>query len=275
MSDPLRIVTWLAPGIPARLFESVTDHLQEALGRTCSLRCESRHSGPITVRDDVFADNRADLGFLCAPSYLWLRRRKPPSVALVPAAPVSDDSRAGGRPEYFCEVLVRQDDPALRFEQLAGRRFAYNDRSSLSGYFSLWKRVADAGWDGSFFGSWHDSGSHKSSIEAILDDTVDAAAVDANVLSRWCASHPELAPRIRALETLGPFPIQPVVLRAALADSMLEPVATALHSLSSTRLSGTGVQRFVSIDPLSYDEELDLLRLFELLPPGDQWLDPS
>lgn len=275
MFEPLRIVTWLAPGIPARLFERVTDHLQSVLGRPCSLHCESRHSGPITVRDDVFADDLADLGFLCAPSYLWLRHREPSSVVLVPAAPVSNDLRANGRPEYFCEVVVRQEDPVERFEQLAGRRFAFNDKSSLSGYFSLWKRVADAGWDGSFFGSWYDSGSHKSSIEAILEDEVDTAAIDANVMERWRASYPELVSRIRVLETLGPFPIQPVVLRAELADSLLEPIARALHSLPSAHLSGTGVQRFVPIDPRAYDEELDLLRLFELLPPGDQWLDLS
>ncbi len=115
VSGPLRIATWLAPGIPNRLFEVVTEHLQDALGRPCSLDCEDRHSGPIAARDDVFAAETVDLGFLCAPSYLWLRTRQPPSVVLIPSAPVPDDPRAEGRPVYFCEIMVRHEEPVERF----------------------------------------------------------------------------------------------------------------------------------------------------------------
>ena len=121
MTQPLRIVTWLTPGIPVRFFEQVGKHLADSLGRPTELTCDDRVSGPMPSREDVFAAAGADLGFLCSPSYLWLQRQRPISVSLVPAAPVPDGARAAGRPVYFSEVVVRNENPVTRLKQLAGR----------------------------------------------------------------------------------------------------------------------------------------------------------
>ncbi len=274
MAATLHIATWLAPGIPLSFFETCASHLERALRRPCELHSEARHSGPMTSHDDRFADGRVDIGFVCAPSYLWLREREQPSVALVPAAPVPGDQRAADRPVYFAEVIVRNGDtPApQRFEQLAGQRFVYNDPSSLSGYFCLWKRVVDAGWDDSFFGSLTCSGSHKSSLDAVIDGAADAAAIDANVLARWRSEHPERARRVRSLETLGPFPIQPVVVRAGLG-ALRDTIAETLLRIPETLLAPAGIRRFDAIDPMRYDDDLDLMQLPERLPSGVRWLD--
>lgn len=254
-------------------FELVTDHLQNVLGRACTLALESRHSGPMVAREDVFASGDADLGFLCSPSYLWLRQQQPASVTLVPAAPVPDDPRCKGRPVYFSEVVVRAEHEVTRFEQLAGQRFVYNDDSSLSGYFSLWKRVVDAGWDQTFFGKLECCGSHVAALEAIAGRQADAAAIDAQVLGRWSAAQPDSAARLRVLETLGPFPIQPVVIRRELAAELAIPVAEALLSLSGGELIDHGVRGFHPVDERGYEEELDLLQLPQSLPSGVRWLD--
>lgn len=206
----LRCVTYLAaaegePGLPLSLFEEITEYVASALGVSASLEAGCCGSGPREADDDRFATGDVDLGWVCAPSMLWLHARA--SIDLLPASMVLDDPRCEGRATYVCEVVVRRSQGVSRFEQLRGTVAAYNDRASLSGFGSLLGRVQSLGGAG-FFARWHETGSHARSVAALREGRVDVAVIDANV---W-----KTMPRcddLVVLETLGPFPIQPMVVR--------------------------------------------------------------
>src|SRR5437660_8013585 len=100
----LRLISYLAPSIPAELFAHVARRVEASCGVATTLDFETRISGPLEGDDDPFADGRADVGFVCAPTYRWMRER----VTLLPAL-VPDDPRAAGRPVYFADVVVRAD----------------------------------------------------------------------------------------------------------------------------------------------------------------------
>ena len=68
--------------------------------------------GPHAIGDLKVVGFEADVGFMCAPGYLWLAERTPPSVELVGAACVFDDPRNAGRPVYFSDLIVPEDSPA-------------------------------------------------------------------------------------------------------------------------------------------------------------------
>jgi ABC-type phosphate/phosphonate transport system substrate-binding protein len=175
---PLNALTFLAPGIPLEFFEIVTGCIAEALSCEIQLSAEDRISGPMHAAADPFDEGRADLGFLCSPSYLYLRAQARPSVELVPAGFVFRDRRAAGRPVYFSEVVVRSDHSAREFADLAGSVWGYNDECSLSGYFSALQKLSELGCDGSFFGRRVRTGSHLESVEAVLSGAIDGAAID-------------------------------------------------------------------------------------------------
>ena len=63
----LRLITYLAPSIPEELFRRGAERLD------ASLELVTRISGPLEGDDDPFADGRADVGFVCAPTYRWMR----------------------------------------------------------------------------------------------------------------------------------------------------------------------------------------------------------
>lgn len=236
----LRFLTYLAPSIPAGLFTLVARHVEERCGVPTALELETRISGPLEGDDDPFADGRADVGFVCAPTYRWMRDR----VTLLPAL-VPLDERAGGRPVYFADVVVRADSAVERFEQLRGRRWGYNDRNSRSGWFSMLDRV---GSDTRFFSWLVHAGSHLQSLQAIRDGRVDAAAIDSNVLF--------LQPRdgLRVVESWGPFPIQPVIVRAGIDDALKARVAGALLGIHEQHdLSPFGFARFTRVTPEDYE----------------------
>lgn len=273
MSDsrrpPLRAITFLAPGIPAELFRLVTDQLARSFDYEPRLEVESRSSGPMHGDADPFAEGRADVGFLCSPSYLFLRAKSEPSVELVPAAFVFRDPRHHGEPVYYSDVVVRADHPAEAFVDLAGGAWGYNDECSLSGYFATLQKLAEIGCNGTFFARRVRTGSHLASIESTLSGDIDAAAIDSTVLARCLRERPELGQRIRVLESWGPFPIQPIVVRAELAASWGARLADALLNLgddSNGDLSRFGLDRCVSIGDNAYEQERRELRALGHLP---------
>lgn len=273
----LRALTYLAPGIPLELFQLVTRHLARTLGCDVQLDTESRNSGPMHGECDPFAEGRADIGFLCSPSYLYLSSLARPSVELVQAGFVFGDPRAAGEPVYFSDVVVRSDHRAGGFGDLAGATWGYNDSCSLSGYFAALQKLAEIGCAETYFGRRVCTGSHDASIEAILDGAIDCASIDSTVLARAAGERPELGNLLRVVDSWGPFPVQPVVVSSELGSTWAARIADALLDLHSAHRDGgslreLGLERFVPIDEAAYAEErhtLCALGQLSAQPPGD------
>jgi len=256
---PLHFTTWLSPGLPLELFEVIAEHVADGLGRRHEVSVESKMSGPLAPEDDRFANGTTDIGFICPPSYLWLTGGSTPSVDLVPLAPVHDDDRNGGRPVYVSDVVVRADSEIGSFADLADRRVGYNERASLSGFVSLLSRVDRDGHDVGFFGELHQVGSHQRALALIEAGDLDAAAIDANVLRAWCASRPDRGRAVRSVDVLGPFPVQPVVVRsgaepglvAAVAEQLTRPeLAAAVAHLGITGFGPVSHDVYARLGPL-------------------------
>lgn len=260
-SEPLRAITYLVPGIPLEFFEAVVEQVARAVGRPITLESEPRISGPMHGDHDPFAEGQADIGFLCSPSYLYLRSKAVPSVELVRAGFVFDDPRNGGRPHYFSEVVVRAEREAESLCDLRGAVLGFNDSCSLSGYYAAQQELARRGAPEGFFAEERCTGSHAGSIEAILDGTIDVATIDSNTLSIVKRRRPEVAGALRVVESLGPHPIQPTVVRRELGPQIRSRIESALLGLSTRtssagrRAASLGLGGCVPIDDSLYAEE--------------------
>jgi ABC-type phosphate/phosphonate transport system substrate-binding protein len=227
----LRIITYLAPSLPLALFQTIAGRLGAELMQ------EERISGPLAGDDEPFSRGDADIGFICAPSYRVLRG----TVELLPAL-VPLDARAAGKPVYFADVVVRRDSPFHTFDDLRGARWAYNDRNSRSGWFSMLERAGSP----DFFGSLLHAGSHLQSLEAVASGRADAAAIDSNVLA--LNRHDDL----RVLESWGPFAIQPAIIRSAVPEEWKREVAATLLSLGRDELGSFGFGGFTPVVEAAY-----------------------
>ena len=252
------MLSYLAPSIPAALFELLAREIEAATGAPIELAFETRVSGP-SPEDDPFATHRADLAFVCAPSYPALKEAGSP-VALLPAAPVFDDPRAEGRPVYYSDVVVRSGRAAARFEDLAGSVWAYNDRRSRSGWLNMLARLAEIGHAGgpdAFFTGLVPAGSHLRSLELVAGGSADAAAIDSNTLRLVRRREPEEIACLRVLESWGPMPIQPVLAGTALPEPLRERIAGALLRLGESpaareRLAEFGLRGFALVEETAY-----------------------
>ena len=158
---------------------------------------------------------------MCAPSFRQLC-----SVTAV-AAPVFGDPRAGHEPVYFSDLVVRESIEASTFADLAGCKVGYNDLASLSGYGALQERLAQSPVDVELV----HTGGHRSSLELLATGRIDAAPIDSNTLFGLGG----LPARLRVLETWGPYPVQPVVVRRSIPPDQRAAVA------DSARVDGRAV----------------------------------
>ncbi|HKO54781.1 MAG TPA: PhnD/SsuA/transferrin family substrate-binding protein [Thermoanaerobaculia bacterium] len=242
----LKLISYLAPSIPAGFFTLVARHLEAATGVPTEVAFETRISGPLDGDDDPFADGRADVGFICSPSFRFLRGRSP--VELLPL-PVPLDARAAGRPVYFADVIVHAASAIRRFEDLRGATWGYNDRNSKSGWFSMLERTGGEG----FFDRLVHAGSHLRSLDLILTGDIDAAAIDSNTLALRQRLDPALRDQLRVLESWGPFPIQPVIIRGGVAlKERIREALLAMHETHGAALAEFGVARFTMGDEGTY-----------------------
>jgi phosphonate transport system substrate-binding protein len=256
--EDIRFVTYLSPSIPQAFFEALTDYVQRVLGHErVSLRIESRASGPQKGGECSSFVQEADVAFMCAPSFIWLRDLQPPPVELLGALPVFDDERNQGKAVCFSDVVVRNDAPIHTFSELEGGSWAYNDACSLSGYDSLLNRLAESGAEESFFHNIQCSGSHLNSIEAVLSGEADAAVIDSNVLRIRFREVPALRNKVRVIESWGPYPIQPIVVNSALHPELKQRLraaflATEQDQQTRRTLKQFGLSRFLDADPEDY-----------------------
>jgi phosphonate transport system substrate-binding protein len=195
---PLRFVTFLAPNL-CGVYRFVARYVGDKLGVETEVAVGSSY-------EELPA---ADVAFVCSLPYVVWRRR---GAALEPvAAPVLQGCRYAGRPIYFSDVIVARDSPCLGFEDLRGRSWAYNEPLSQSGYGVTRHRLLRLGHTRGYFNRVVETGWHERSIRLVAAGAVDASAIDSQVLAVALRDDPDLAGRVRVIDSLGPSPIQPVV----------------------------------------------------------------
>ena len=218
----LRLISYLAPSIPHGFFELLAKIISQGTGMDVHLEFDEQISGPLEQDENPFADGRADIGCVCAPTFRFLKDE----LELLPV-PVPVDIRAKGKPVYFSDVVVQAGSPFRSFNDLRGQRWAYNDRNSRSGWFGMLDRIApDSPLD--FFSEIVQSGSHLESLRWVIKGQTDGAAIDSNALLNQLNRKQIDASEFTILETWGPFPIQPVVIRAAMPISLKQSVHSSL-----------------------------------------------
>jgi len=251
----LTFTTWLAPGLPKPMFDQLGAVIAEGLNLDHVVDMEPKMSGPLSPETDRFAQGLTDIGFVCPPSFSWLVGGQDPSVVLVPRAPVYTYAASSGTAVYYSEVVVRADSGMAEFGDLAGRRVGYNDGASLSGFVSVLDRLVDDGRDPGWFGTFKCVGSHRTALELIRAGDIDAAAIDINVYHSWQHEHPTEAAELVSIATLGPYPVQPIVLRTGLAPALLDSVTAQLDRPEATdAVREFGIVGFAPVNNAVYEE---------------------
>lgn len=126
-------------------------------------------------------------------------------------------------------IVVRSDDPALRLEELAGRRAAFNSRDSQSGYNTLRALLAPLATGGRFLGSTVETGSHHRSMELVLAGEADVAAIDCVTFALLARQAPGRVQGLRILCRSARVPSLPLITALSTSDRDVERLRAALR----------------------------------------------
>jgi phosphonate transport system substrate-binding protein len=246
---PLRFATFLAPNM-LPVYQFLADRIGDRLGRPVEL---------VVGRSfDEFERGEADLGVICGLPYVWLADQYPAPVEPL-AAPVLAGERYGGRQVYYSDVIVRRDSPITCLEELEGRSWAYNEPASHSGHTVTLYCLVRMGARPGFFGRVVEAGFHQRAVRLVAAGTVDAAAIDSQVLAIEFRDHPELADGLRVIGAFGPSTIQPVVAARRLPDRLKDQIRELLVGLGDdptarAALDHGFIERFALVNDAAYDD---------------------
>ena len=244
----------LAADNAAPFYRALVDYLSERLSWPMRMLDEV----PWQERERRLYRGQAHLGLVCGLQYVYsVERDEQPGVELL-AAPVMSGQRYDGRPIYFSDVVVGQEHAAGCFEELAGARYTFNERTSQSGYGVVRYALAQRGHSSRFFSSVSESGAHQRSLQWIATGVVDASAIDSTVFETELRRWPELRSRVKVLATLGPSPIPPLVVSRLLAPQLIADMRDALLTMRGSArgravLAQGAMERFVPVDDRDYE----------------------
>ena len=246
---PLRVAigATITPREGFIFYGDLIEYIEAKLGRPVELT-DSRTYAEV---NGMLRRGEVDFAFVCGGPYVTGRREFGLQIA---AAPV-----VAGKDTYESIILVRGDSDLRRVTDLRGKRFAWVDPASNSGYLVPNVLLAGMGEKpATFFSKTVFTYGHDVSIMAVASGAVDGAAVHSVIFDYYRGKLPELASKVREIWRSQPFAIQPVVIRPDL-DSTTKTAITSIllqaHSDPKARrfLSGMGIDRFVAGDDANYD----------------------
>lgn len=136
---------------------------------------------------------------------------------------------------YQSQIIVKADSGINDINGLKGKKFAFTDAVSTSGYLFPTLLVKNkTGTDPkSFFSSTTFAGGHDKAVLAVYQGSVDGAAsfIDARTLSGMPA---DIMQKTKRIETAGPIPNDGAAVRKGFPDDVKNQIQKALEDYSKT-----------------------------------------
>ncbi|HSR36075.1 MAG TPA: phosphate/phosphite/phosphonate ABC transporter substrate-binding protein [Desulfurivibrionaceae bacterium] len=236
----------LSPTGTIESYQPLIAHLHRKTGRPVTLVQRKTYQ----EINDLLARAAVDVGFICTGAYLDGARRQTLELLVVP--------RINGKTTYRSLIIAPATASIRTFTDLRGKRFAFTDPLSNSGYhypLSLLQRLGEK--PETFFDRTFFTHSHDRSIAAVMDGLADGAAVDSLIFEFVSRRTPAIAKQIAIIDQSSEFGIPPVVVPRSLPASRkewLKALFLALHKEAEgkTVLAPLGIERFEEPEPARY-----------------------
>jgi phosphonate transport system substrate-binding protein len=165
---------------------------------------------------EAMKNKKVDFAFFSASTFVFAEKNAKAKVLL---------KKVWDSPFYHSAIVVRADSGISSIEKLKGKKLAFVDEKSGSGYLQPQVLFKKKGIDyKTFFKETVFSGNHANSVALLADKKVDAIATYANDKSgksgAWnVADLPTASPKVKALWVSEPIPNDPFCVRQDFYDT--------------------------------------------------------
>lgn len=246
---PLRVAlaSVLSPQETIGYFRQIAVYLSQQLGRPVVL-VQRKTYEEVNL---LMANDEADVAFLSTGAYSAYRGMTEIEMLVM--------QERGGDSFYMTYIIVHKDSKLKNMQDLRGKVFAFTDPLSFSGHLAIvefLKQRQDT--PEKYFGRYIYTYSQDKSCWAVANKVVDAASIDSQILEYAQEKTPELAAKLVIIETMGPAPTGPVVMRKSLSPEQKEHLREIFLGMNRDpvlhqALQGLMIDRFVSPLPELYE----------------------
>jgi phosphonate transport system substrate-binding protein len=239
-----RLVMAFVPSGEARTILESGNRIAHLLEMATGYQFESVVATSYAGVIEAMGAGRADIGWLNTFSYVLAHDKYGVEVRLVTVR--------FGLPYYRAEIITQADAGINTLADLRGKRFAFVDPASTSGYLFPVAGLKKAGYDPQkFFGQTIFAGSHNNVVLAVYQGRVDAGSVFEDARGSVQKTLPDVMQKVKVVWKSDPIPNDTVSFRRALPADVKDKVTTALLRFSQTPAGLDALKSLYEIEALA------------------------
>lgn len=200
----------------------ISDYLSERLGVKVEAFTASNYIGVV----EGLGSGSVDFGII--PPFSSLLAQKQSS-----AKPILTSKGKTGKPGYTAELYVRKDSGIKSLQDVKGKKVAFVDPSSSSGYIYPGAMLVEAGLNLDKDISYQFSGGHDKSLQLLLNKDVDVIATFDGVEDRYAKDFPQAKTDIQKLATSVMIPGVMVTTSSKMDKELQEKLEKALRDVEN------------------------------------------
>ena len=198
----------------------ISDYLSERLGVKVEAFTASNYIGVV----DGLGSGSVDFGII--PPFSSLLAQKQSN-----AKPILTSKGKTGKPGYTAELYVRKDSGIKSLQDVKGKKVAFVDPSSSSGYIYPGAMLVNAGLNLDKDISYQFSGGHDKSLQLLLNKDVDVIATFDGVEDRYAKDFPQAKTDIQKLATSDMIPGVMVTTSSKMDKELQKKLEQALRDI--------------------------------------------
>ena len=198
----------------------ISDYLSERLGVKVEAFTASNYIGVV----EGLGSGSVDFGII--PPFSSLLAQKQSN-----AKPILTSKGKTGKPGYTAELYVRKDSGIKSLQDVKGKKVAFVDPSSSSGYIYPGAMLVEAGLNLDKDISYQFSGGHDKSLQLLLNKDVDVIATFDGVEDRYAKDFPQAKNEIQKLATSEMIPGVMVTVSSKMDKELQEKLEKALRDI--------------------------------------------
>jgi phosphonate transport system substrate-binding protein len=261
-----KLVMAFVPSVEAQTILESGNRIAHLLELATGYRFESFVATSYAGVIEAMGARRADIGWLNTFSYVLAHEKYGVEVRLVTVR--------FGSPYYRAEIITQATSGINSLADLKGKRFAFVDPASTSGYLFPLSGLKKAGYDpAKFFGQTIFAGSHTNVVLAVYQGRVDAGAVYEDARATVQKTLPDIMQKVRVVWTSDPIPNDTVSFRRDLPTDLKDKVAKSLLRFSEQPAGLEALKSALEIEALA-DYHLLVTKYKINVPSLDAFYDP-
>lgn len=226
-SDPPPLRVLLIPADGGTETGTIADYkpLFAALGKSTGLTFDLKVAQSYSAVVQAMCSNAADIAFVGPVTYLQASQRN--------CAELLGVSVKAGASVYHAGFFVRPDSPVASLADLKGRKVAFGDINSASSFVYPIAMLIAGGIDPARdLGAIRMAGNHASSLSALVEGHVDAAAMSFESYDKAVRAGVPGARALRVLARSDDIPNPPLIMNTALPAEMKAKLRDALDKVA-------------------------------------------